>query len=274
MTQFYLMNNLVMGTSVLFAGSLIDDTNTPTAPILAVGGKLQLAAIPGLATAAALAQSAKLRGQPPEVFESIMNAALDQAQTDYATAHDTVDAASIVTYGKIMYSKPIAAELISIVNDVQLAAGALALASQPNVPCKLQVRITDANSTITAGTITLVGVGAAGQVLNQVITLVGGTRTVITDDAFAVVTSATVSAMVGNEAADHISIGVGSALGLPIPSGATSVSVYKATVDYVNETVGVVDATARTIAPNTAGNGTREFEFWYRYTTTHLHTMS
>src|SRR5439155_22391573 len=43
-----------------------------------------------------------------------------------------------------------------------LANGARALVSQPESPRKLEIRITDANSSVSAGTLDLVGVGASG----------------------------------------------------------------------------------------------------------------
>lgn len=173
--------------------------------------------------------------------------------------------APVVHAGHVRYEAPIAGDLVTIVADVGLANGALTIAAQPDVPRKLQVRITDANSSISAGTVTLVGVGARGQAVSQVIALAGGTRTVTTDEAFATLTSATVASLAGAATGDNIGIGPSNALGLPVPQGARDVAVHKANVANANEAVGTVDATAGTIVPTTAPNGTRVFDFWFTY---------
>lgn len=151
-----------------------------------------------------------------------------------------------------------------------VANGALTIAAQPPIPCKLQVRIVDANASISAGTVDLVGVGTSGQALTQSIPLTGGTQTVTTTDAYASLTSATVASVAGAAAGDTIGIGTSAAIGLPATKTPTpaSFAVYKANVDGAAETVGTVDATAGTITPTTAPNGTRDFDFWYTYSAT------
>jgi hypothetical protein len=191
----------------------------------------------------------------------------------YETLTDTVVTAAVIHSGYAFFTNPIAAELVTVVNDVQMATGALVIAIQPNCPRKLQVRITDAANAVT-GTCILVGVGADGSALTQTIQLTGGTRTIITTDAYATLTTATLAVAGGAGGGKNIGIGVGAALGLPIPAAATSVSVYKATCDYADEAVGTVDATARTIAPTTAANAAHEYEFWFKYTLSHTHALS
>jgi hypothetical protein len=183
---------------------------------------------------------------------------------EYATP-GLVLGGNAVLSGSVRLTAPIAAELISIVADVSLAAGALTIAAQPDYPRKLQVRITDANSSITAGTVTLVGLGASGQAVTQVIPLTGGTATVVSADAYSHLTSATVAALAGNAAADHVSIGVGAAFGLPAVQGATGFAVHKANADNADEAVGTVDAVAGTLAPTTAANATHNYTFFYSY---------
>lgn len=171
----------------------------------------------------------------------------------------------VVHTDHVRYEAPIAADLVTNVADVLLANGALTIAAQPDFPRKLQVRITDANSSITAGTVTLVGVGVRGQAITQVIPLAGGTRTVTTDDAFATLTSATVAGLAGHGAGDNIGIGPSAALGLPVPQGTTAVTVFKSNVSNANEAIGTVDSVAGTIIPTSAPNGTRTYDFWFRY---------
>lgn len=174
--------------------------------------------------------------------------------------------------GYVAYSAPIAAELVTIVADVAVGDGALTVAAQPDVPRKLQVRKTDADSSYSA-TLTIVGKGPAGEAVTEVVSLLAadGTHTYTTSNAFSKVTSATVSLTTGNGGSDHISIGVAAALGLPIPSGAGSVAVYKEAVGAtiastpVDEAAGTVDGTARTVTPTTAANGTKALHFWFNY---------
>ena len=93
MARYYLMNNVMVGTTAMYAGTLVDDTTDDVVAIQAVGGELEPAATPGLAAAAALVAKKRKRGAPPEEFESIMNAALDKEQEDF----DHTDLASTAT---------------------------------------------------------------------------------------------------------------------------------------------------------------------------------
>lgn len=297
MATFYLINNVTVGTSQRYAGELVDDTLESTTPITAAGGVLVASGLTGMSTAAGISQSLKKRGADMTTIESVMQAAYEKYIADFAVAHDTVanatatnqntiatnqnttaTCAALSMAGAVHYLNPIAAELVSIVADVVVADGAQIIAAQPDVPRKLQVGITDANASISAGTLDLVGTGPAGEAVTESVTLTGGSATKATVNAYSHVTSATVAGLAGNEGADKVSVGVGPALGLPIPSGAASVTVYKANVDSADEAVGVVDATARTIAPTTAANAVHDYDFQFRYTVTptqnaHNHTQ-
>jgi hypothetical protein len=167
--------------------------------------------------------------------------------------------------GHVRYIAPIAAELISVVAaDDPIADGALTVAAQPDFPRKLQVRIVDADSSVTAGTVTLVGVGLDGGAVTETIDFgAGGTQTIVTDYVYASLTSATVASVAGAAAGDTIGIGVGAALGLPIPAGMPNVSVVRAYADATSEAVGTVDTTARSIEPTTAADGAADFDFFY-----------
>jgi len=191
----------------------------------------------------------------------------ESAHTHAITA-GTPAIAAVTLCGHMGYLNPDAADLVSVVNDVLLADGVLAIALQPDYPRKLQVRITDADSSISAGTVTLVGREVDGTAITQVINLAGGTRTVVTTKAFATLTSATVAALAGHGVGDNIGIGMGLSLGCPAPAGCGSFQVIKACVDTANEAVGTVDATARTIEPTTAANATHDYDFFYSYTVT------
>lgn len=172
----------------------------------------------------------------------------------------------IVFAGHVRLVNPATAALTGIVNTVDAADGVQSLAAQPDVPRKLQVRIVDANSSISAGTLTLVGVGARGQAVGQVIPLTGGTQTVTTDDAYATLTSATIAGLVGAASGDTVGIGPATALGLPVAQGSTVAAVFRALVDDAAEAVGTVDATAGTIVPTTVPNGAHDYDFHFNYT--------
>jgi len=159
------------------------------------------------------------------------------------------------------------ADLVSVVNAVLPSNVALTLALQPDVARKLQVRIVTGS---TAGTLTLVGVDQNGNAATQAIDIStsGGTRTVITDKAYATLTSATVSG--GSGFAGTVGIGLGAALGVPTNKSpaCTAFAVYKAQVNGLDETVGTVDATAFTIIPTTAPDAAHSYAFWYNFTVT------
>jgi hypothetical protein len=80
MALWYLLNNIRIGTTIIAAGTLIDDAVEDATAIEAAGGRLVPNTTPGIAEAAQLAQDAKRRGAPPEQLEALMNAAIDDAQ--------------------------------------------------------------------------------------------------------------------------------------------------------------------------------------------------
>lgn len=188
--------------------------------------------------------------------------AVTGATVDNATADTQATAFS----GVARFVNPVAKDVVAVVANTPIVDGALGFAAQPDFPRKLQVDITDGDASISAGDLTLVGVGADGAALTQVIPLTNGTEVVVTDDAYATVTSATIASVAGATGADLIGIGPDSALGLPIPAGAASVVVNKTCVDSADETVAGVDATARTVDPTTAPDAAKDYDFYYSYT--------
>lgn len=198
------------------------------------------------------------------------------AATNQAT---TATNAAMLQAGSCHVPLPIAAELITIVAAYDSANGAAVIAAQPDVPRKLQLSIVEGGAAITAGTGTLIGEAWDGTALSKEFDLTGGAKVEDTTNAFASVTSFTVAGLVGGGAGTTISIGCGAALGLPIPAGAANVEVFGAYVDGGKETVGTVDATARTIAPTTAADAAKTFDFNFRYDVTptqaaHNHTQN
>ncbi len=165
---------------------------------------------------------------------------------------------------------PPAASTTSWINTAAYADGALAIAAQPAWPAKGQITVVDANSSITAGLITVVYLDQFGvqrtEVFNQAS---GGSKVWKTTYAVAKLISVTLSATTGSAggATDTIAMGPTADLGLTAMQApvAGSLSVFKSTADSVNEAVGTVDAIACTISPTTAPNGTHDYDFWYTY---------
>ncbi len=266
MATYYLLTTTKLGVNEYKSGKLIDSALTDVVALAAAGGALVVSTNAVVAAAALVVQEMWKQGKAREECDSYMMLA-------YSASKDVVDNTSTVYYGKVLYSKPLLSELISVVADIQMANGPLGLLTQPNVPSRLNVRLVCAGG-ISAGIVTLLGFGADGAPVTQAIPLTGVTRTVVTDEAFATLTSATLSALAGGAAGDHISIGVSDYLGLPVPAAATALTVFKETLDYANEAVGTVHAASRSISPSHAADGTHEFEFWYKYTLAHTHTLS
>ena len=173
-----------------------------------------------------------------------------------------------------MIAKSANAAAATLYADASITNGNKVVAAQPDVPRKLLVFITDANSSITAGTVTLTGLDATGATVREVIDISnGGTKTYKTANAFAVLSTLVVAGLVGNAGADHLAVGVDSALGLPIPAGAVVTVSKEAVVAAptvsplpVDETVGTVDQVARSVDPTTAPDGTKGLHFWFGWT--------
>jgi hypothetical protein len=196
-----------------------------------------------------------------------------------AVLNTTTTVTGVVETRKVGFpSTTKAADYVSVVNAVQPASGAQAIALQPDQPRKLQVNIVTGSTT---GTITLVGVGANGQAVTDAIDIsVGvGTRTTVTANAYATLTSATISSLTG--AAGTVGIGLAASLALPTNKtpAATSLVVFKEQCNGLDETIGTVDTTAMTVAPTTPADGAHSFDFWYTITITpvspaHNHTLA
>ena len=208
---------------------------------------------------------------------------MSDAGHDHGAATGSTTAASTaeVRTGTVRHSAPIAAELVSVKADAAVANGLCTIAAQPDVPRKLQVRITDTNGSISAGTLDIVGIGPSGEAASESVALTGGTATKTTTKAYAKITTMTVVGLIGEAAGDNLSVGVASALGLPgcKTPASSAFAVFKACADGADEAVGTVDATAGTIVPTTAPDAATAFDFWFNYTVTptqsaHTHTVA
>lgn len=92
MATFYLINNVRVGTSLRFAGELIDSVNEDTAAVAAAGGVLMPSATNGLAIAAERAQALRRAGAPLGEMAGIMTAALASLGGDLDNAGVVLDA--------------------------------------------------------------------------------------------------------------------------------------------------------------------------------------
>lgn len=143
---------------------------------------------------------------------------------------------------------PILADVDRIVTAVDWGDGALTIAAQPDVPRNLTVTLTDANASITAGILTLVGEDAAGRVVTDIMDLTDGLTWVGTK-IFAKVTSATISGTAGSVGAgvDQVTVGVGNVIGTPVDLNAAG--------NVVHAYVGAVRVTPDAIAVGASTSG-------------------
>jgi len=169
----------------------------------------------------------------------------------------------------VRVTTPAAPGTTAIVAQADIANGVATIAAQPTWPCKVQFKMTDANSSVTAGTATIVYTDVWGVTRTEVWNLANqGTKTFKTTWAVAKVTSITIAGLVGNLAGtDKMEAGPTAELGLPAPKSPTPTNfvVIKENLNGADEAVGTVDAAAGTISPTTAPDGARNFDIFYQY---------
>jgi hypothetical protein len=193
--------------------------------------------------------------------------------------------ASQVQVRKASFNSPLPADLTTMVNAVTPSNVALTIAAQPPHARKLQIRIvigTTTTTAITAGNLALVGTDQDGNAVTENISLIANASvTRKSANAYATLTSATVSAYAANGSGTGNTVGIGPSndFGVPCGQGAvTGLACTKATkitkvlgtsnvaADDVASTT-TVDSVARTIAPTTApaSGGLVDFEFTYSF---------
>lgn len=170
---------------------------------------------------------------------------------------------------RVLITAPVVADLVSISAAAIATNRALTIAAQPPHARKLQTRQVIVTA-ITAGILTIIGIDQDGNNTTEVESLIAAaTQTLKSKYAYASVTSATVSGLVGG-GDGTLGIGLSNDFGVPTipgqPSGLTLVctkatkitavlgtSVTAADDDAATTTV---DSVARTIAPTTAPSAT------------------
>ena len=163
---------------------------------------------------------------------------------------------------KAGFSSPLPADLVSVSAAAIATNRALTIAAQPAHARKLQVRQVIVTG-ITAGVLTLVGLDQDGQAITEVVSLIAAvSQTLTTSNAFAKLTSATVTGLVGG-GDGTLGIGLSNDFGIPGLANAVGVAVVKCTkTTWVGPgtsktalddgVAGTFDAAARTYAPTTA----------------------
>jgi hypothetical protein len=178
---------------------------------------------------------------------------------------------------KIFIGSPLPADLISTSAAAIATNRALTIAAQPPQARKLQIRQVIVTA-ITAGVLTLIGLDQDGNAITEVVSLIApATQTLKTANAYANLTSATVSGLVGG-GDGTLGIGLSNDFGVPTGKVPVNFALLKSTkitkvlgtsnvaADDVASTA-TIDTVARTIAPTTvpAANGLVDYEFTYAF---------
>lgn len=110
---------------------------------------------------------------------------------------------------------PVVDDVDRIVTSVNMKVGAYTVAAQPDVPRNITVTETAVGAEDTNGTIVIVGTDIADNVISETITPNAGV-TVAGAKCFKTVTSVTGAGWVIGDAADTVTVGVGSLIALPL----------------------------------------------------------
>lgn len=175
-----------------------------------------------------------------------------------------------LVFGQSAYlSKPATGDLTGIAAVTVIPNGGptpLVLAGQPDVARTLDIDIIDGGGALTGGVLTVTGRDQNGQNINEVIPLTGGTHNVETQKAYAVVTSAILTGVVGATGAETVSVGLSTGLGVPTVQGATVFAVMAVTVDGVPDAAPTIIAPSYVVRPSTLPNGAHNYQIQYIYT--------
>lgn len=162
---------------------------------------------------------------------------------------------------------PVVADDDRIVVPVDIANGPQVIAAQPDVPRNLTATLTDANNTVTAATLTIVGKTPQGATVTETANLTQLKAGWVGKVIYHSIASVTVSGVTGTVGAgtDQLKVGVGNVIGLPAPlsidSQVKAVSLGAVPVASPVVATGLnssgVDASAATY------NGTKTLVVWY-----------
>lgn len=172
------------------------------------------------------------------------------------------------------FEKPIVAAAnaggCAVVTDVSISTltdGVLTIAAQMDYPRTVRGYMTDANGSITSGTVTVVGVDQNGVGVTDILTFTANGVAVNGVKAFSKITSATWALGSGTVTAtdDKIAIGAGPALGLPAAPNATYDRLVKGVFDGGDES-GTFSKTYGLYTPAGTMNGAKNVSVDFLYT--------
>ncbi|MFA6972684.1 MAG: hypothetical protein WC208_14975 [Gallionella sp.] len=146
-----------------------------------------------------------------------------------------------------------------------LTAGVMTVAAQPDYPRTLRGYLTDANATITNGTLTIVGLDQNGIGISDILTFTAaGAQTTV--KAFAKVVSVTWALVTGTvtTTSDTMSLGYGASLGLPACNGAIYEKLVKAEFNGSND-AGTLSTTYGLYVPAGTLDGAKPLEVTFNY---------
>lgn len=119
---------------------------------------------------------------------------------------------------------PVVADPDRIVTAVDWGDGTLTIAAQPDVPRNVTVALTDANNSITDGTMTITGTNIHGTVVTETVTFTQAKAGFTGSRIFAVISSVEIADTDGTVGAgvDQLTVGIGNVIGLPSPISASA----------------------------------------------------
>lgn len=170
--------------------------------------------------------------------------------------------------GVMRFSAPIAAETVSILNNVDpITDGTYPADGQPDYPRSMKVKFTNTAGATVSVVVTISGILNTGVLGSEVFTFtdVAGAETQEGDKAFITVTNVVVSGMSGEDADEDLEVGVGDKFGIPIGAG-TLANVSKVNLNDADETGFTEGLTYGTVIPATVANGSNDYTVWYEVT--------
>lgn len=168
---------------------------------------------------------------------------------------------------RVSLGAPVVLDDDRIVVAVDLANGAQAIAAQPDVPRNLTAILADANASVTAGILTIVGITPQGETVTEVVTLAQLIAGWVGKAIYAAVSSVTVSAVAGTvgAGADQLKVGIGNVIGLPAPidKAAQVKHVYLGGARVAEPVIAIGPSTSGVNASASTYNGTKELVVFY-----------
>lgn len=161
---------------------------------------------------------------------------------------------------------PIAASTNRIVASTDFASGTLTIAAQPDVPRNVTVSLTDANSSVTAGTVTITGKSVEGKTITEACTYAQARSGFTGSRIFASVDSVVIaSAAGGATGTDVVIVGVGSVIGLPSPivKSAAIKHVYLGGTRIASPTIATGKLNSGVNVSSGTYNGTKALQVFY-----------